>query len=115
MNHQPHTPSSAVDLAKAIAEVRQSEGQADLYAVVLASLAAQQAAQGHGCGCQHHAPAPAPQRGSVARPLAIGAGVVAGGCVLTGLFLAVALTAVAVGVSSVVLLILVRELRKGSK
>jgi hypothetical protein len=51
----------------------------------------------------------------VARPLAIGAALVAVGCVLTGLFLAVALTAMAMGVSSVVLLILVRELRKGSK
>jgi hypothetical protein len=47
--------------------------------------------------------------------LAIGAALVAVGCVLTGLFLAVALTAMAMGVSSVVLLILVRELRKGSK
>jgi hypothetical protein len=39
--------------------------------------------------------------------------VIVGGIVLTAMFLAVALTAVAVGVSSVVLLLLVREVRKG--
>ena len=63
------------------------------------------------CGCQHHhgpanVPAESPRR-SAARPLAIGAAIVVGGCVLTTLFLAVALTAVAVGVSSVVMLLVV--------
>jgi len=41
--------------------------------------------------------------------------VLGGGCVLVGLFLAVAVTAIAVGVSAPVVLKLVRELRKDSK
>lgn len=110
------TPQAAALVAAQAAVAKAEQDSQTLEIVRL--LLAQQAAQshgGHGCGCQSHGPAPAPQKGSAARPVAIAAGVVVGGCVLTGLFLAVALTAVAVGVSAVVLLLLVRELRKGTK
>jgi hypothetical protein len=107
----------STDLHQAIEEFKASE-LTELLVAALANrtAAAAPAHSAGGCGCHHQAapPAPAPApRGSVGRPLAIGAGIVVGGCVLTGLFLAVALTAVAVALSGVVLLILVRELRKG--
>lgn len=62
------------------------------------------------CSCQHgHQAPPRP----VGRPLAIGAAVTVGGCVLTGMFLAVALTAVAVAIGGIAVLFLLREYRKG--
>ena len=64
------------------------------------------------CACQHHGHT-APAGRPVARPLAIGGAVLVGGCVLTGLFLAVALTAVAVAIGGIAAMFLVREFRKG--
>lgn len=116
MSHEL-TPQAAA-LAAAMAAAEKASEQSGDYTAALLALALQNAAQapqGHGCGCQGHGHAPAPQRRSVARPLAIAGGVAVCGCVLTGLFLAVALTAVAVGLSGVVLLFLLREFRKGGR
>ena len=103
----------AADLQQAIADAKAREELAAIVAQVVAQLPAA-APAGTACGCQHHhsAPAPAAPR-SLARPLAVGGAVAATGCVLTGLFLAVALTAVAVAVGGVVVLFLLREYRKG--
>jgi hypothetical protein len=91
----------------------------DMIREAVAEMAAQQSAPAAPaapvpCGCQHHHPTPAPAAPrSLARPLAVGGAVAVTGCVLTGLFLAVALTAVAVAVGGVVVLFLLREYRKG--
>lgn len=60
-------------------------------------------------------PAPVPARASSGRWVAIGAGVIVGGSVLTALLLAVALVAVAIGIAAPVMLILVREVIRGGK
>jgi hypothetical protein len=109
----------AVDLHAAIQDAKADELSALLVRALqnLPAAAAPAAPAAPACSCQHHAPAVVPAGSarprSAARPLAIGAAIVVGGCVLTTLFLAVALTAVAVGVSSVVMLLVVKELRKG--
>ncbi len=102
----------AADLQKAIADAKASEELAALVAAVVRQLPAA-APAAPACSCQHHAPAPAPSRGSAARPLAIGAAVVCGACAFTALFLAVALASVGVAVGAVVLFLLVREIRRG--
>jgi hypothetical protein len=110
----------STDLARAIADAKATEDLAALVAAVVRQLPAAAAPAptptGSGCGCQHHGPANPPaqsRRPSTLRPVAIGAAVICGACAFTALFLAVALTAVAVGVSAVVMLLVVRELRRG--
>jgi hypothetical protein len=110
---------SATDLHKAIAEVKQQQELAALVAAVLQQLPAVAAPpaplqQHSGCGCQHGHPAVPTSRSSL-RPVAIGGAVVVGGCVLTAMFLAVALASVAVAVGALVAFLLVREVRKGGK
>jgi type VI protein secretion system component VasF len=109
---------SATDLHKAIAEVKQQQELAALVAAVLQQLPAVAApapapVAHHGCGCQQQHQVPAANRSL--RPLAIGGAVVVGGCVLTGMFLAVALASVAVAISAIVLYLLFREVKKGGK
>lgn len=101
----------STDLQKAIEDARATEDLAALVAAVVRQLPAA-APAAPACSCQHHAPAPAGHRSAV-RPLAIGAAVACGACAFTALFLAVALSAVAVGISAVVLFLLVREIRRG--
>ncbi|GAA3909193.1 hypothetical protein [Streptomyces lannensis] len=104
----------STDLTRAIADVRQAEAQAAQIAQILAVVQAAQAAQAApaapaACSCSHHAPA----RRSGGKTAAVVAAGAAGVCVLTGMFLAIALAAVAVGVSATVLYLLWREIRKG--
>lgn len=107
------------DLMKSPGEdARDAELQSARYAVMLATFQLQQlqqqTPQTPGCACHQQHRHGAPVRGrSVGRTLAVAGGVAVCGCVLTGLFLAVALTAVAVGVSALVMLFLVREIRRG--
>ncbi|MEW2267993.1 hypothetical protein ACGF5T_35930 [Streptomyces sp. NPDC047853] len=102
----------STDLTQAVADVRQAETQAAQLAQILAVMqAAQAATPAHGsCGCSTHAPAP---RRSAGRAAAWVAGGAACACVLTGLFLAVALVAVAVTVGGCIGYLLIREIRKG--
>lgn len=106
----------SADLQQAVLEARRQQELAALVAAVLQQLPAAAAPaplqQHSGCGCQHGHPA-APTSRSSMRPLAVGGAVVVGGCVLTGLFLAVALASVAITVSVLVAFLLVREVRKG--
>lgn len=104
----------STDLTQAVAEARQAEANSAQIAQILAVVQAVQAATpvpaAHtACGCSHH--------GSSGRSAGKVAAVVAGGaacaCVLTALFLAVALVAVAVTVGGCVSLLLIREIRKG--
>jgi hypothetical protein len=108
----------SADLHKAIAEVKEQQQLAALVAAVLQQLPAAAApapVQQHGgCGCQQQHGHQAAPRTNL-KPLAIGGAVVVGGCVLTGLFLAVALASVAITVSVLVAYLLVREVRKGGK
>lgn len=69
------------------------------------------APQEHGCGCGQHAPA----RGgwSAGKVAAAAVGGCAACAAAAGMFLAVALTAIAVAFGGLVLLLVVRELRKG--
>jgi ferric-dicitrate binding protein FerR (iron transport regulator) len=103
-------------LAQAVADARESEAQAAQLAQILAVVQAVQAATpaAHSpaaCSCSHGtAPAPRRSAGKVAAWVAGGA---ACACVLTGLFLAVALVAVALTVGFSVSYLLVREIRKG--
>lgn len=105
----------STDLQNAIIEAKRQQEFAALVAAVVQQLPATAApapVQQHvGCGCGHQA-APAAPRSNV-RPLVIGGAVLVGGCVLTGLFLAVALASVAITVSVLVAYLLVREVRKG--
>jgi uncharacterized protein involved in exopolysaccharide biosynthesis len=86
----------STDLTQAVADARQAETQAAQLAQILAVV---QAAQ-----------APRRSAGTVAAWVAGGA---ACACVLTGLFLAVALVAVAVTVGGCIGYLLIREIRKG--
>jgi hypothetical protein len=94
--------------AEAVAAAVQSDRYAEILAVVAAVQAVQAAPQPTGCGCT-----PAKPRRSAGQVAALAAGVCACVGVATAALLAVALVAVAVGVSAVVLLLLVRQLRKG--
>ena len=99
-------------LAQAVADVRAAEDQAAQIAQILAVVQAAQAAvpAPAACGCSTH---PAAPRRSARTTAAWVAGGTACACVLTGLFLAVALVAVAVTVGGCVGYLLVREIRKG--
>lgn len=105
---------SAVDIRQAVAAARESEAQAAQIAQILAVVQAVQAATpapaAHAaCSCSH-GKAGGRSTGKVAAWVAGGA---AACCVLTGLFLAVALTAVAVTVGGCVSYLLIRQIRKG--
>ncbi len=102
----------STDLTQAVADARQAETQAATIAQILAVVqAAQATTPAHGsCSCSNHAPAPRRSAGKTAAW--VGAAAVCG-CVLTGLFLAVALVAVAVTVGGCVSYLLIREIRKG--
>lgn len=103
----------STDLTQAVADARQAETQAETLAQILAVVqAAQAATPAHGsCSCSTHA-APAPRRSAGQTAAWVGGAVVCG-CVLTGLFLAVALVAVAVTVGGCIGYLLIREIRKG--
>ena len=106
----------SANLAQAVADVREAEGQAAQIAQILAVVQAVQAATpaAHSpaaCSCSTHNK-PRRSVGTVAAWVAGGA---ACACVLTGLFLAIALVAVAVTVGGCVSYLLVREIRKGGK
>lgn len=104
---------SATDLSKAIAEARAAEDQtariAEIVAVVQAAQAATTSAQPHhACSCS--TPKSGPSTGTVAAW-------VAGGCgaclVLTGMFLAISLVAIAVIVAAPIGYTLIRKIQKG--
>lgn len=104
----------STEIQRASADAVTAALQADRFAEILAVVAATQAAQAaapqhHGCGCQ----TPARPRRSAGEITAIAAGVCACVGVATAALLAVAVVAVAVGISAVVLLLLVRQIRKG--
>jgi ferric-dicitrate binding protein FerR (iron transport regulator) len=106
----------STNLAQAVAAVRESETQAAQIAQILAVLQAVQAATpaAHppaACSCSTQT-TPRRSTGKVAAWVVGGAACV---CVLTGLFLAIALVAVAVTVGGCVSYLLVREIRKGGK
>ena len=103
----------SANLAQAVADVRAAEDQSARIAEILAVVQAVQAAApaGHApaaCSCSTHAP-----RRSTGKVAAWVAGGAACACVLTALFLAVALVAVAVTVGGCVSYLLIREIRKG--
>jgi ferric-dicitrate binding protein FerR (iron transport regulator) len=103
----------SASLAKAVADARESEAQAQQIAQILAVVQAVQAATpapaAHAaCSCSH-----GKSRRSAGTVAAWVAGGAACACVLTGLFLAVALVAVAVTVGGCISYLLVREIRKG--
>ncbi|MFF4792307.1 hypothetical protein ACFY2M_21605 [Streptomyces sp. NPDC001276] len=100
------------ELSKASQDAIDAARQGERYAEILAVVAAvQQATPQHqqACDCRQQ---PVKPRRSAGELAVIGAGVCACVGVATAALLAVALAAVAVGVSAVVLLILVRELRR---
>ena len=104
----------STDLTQAVTDARQAEAQAAQLAQILAVVQAAQAAV-------PAAPAPAAcscSKGSVGgrsagKTLAVVAGGAACACVLTGMFLAIALTAIAVTVGGCIGYLLIREIRKG--
>lgn len=103
---------SAVDIRQAVADVRESEAQAAQIAQILAVVQAVNAAtpathSPAACSCSH-GKAGGPSAGKVAAWVVGGA---ACACVLTGLFLAIALTAVAVTVGGCVSYLLIRQIR----
>ena len=104
-------------LTQAVADAKQAEDQTAQFAQILAVVQAVQAATqaatapaAHGaCSCSHEKAG-----GRTARKTAAWiAGGAACACVLTGLFLAIALVAVAVTVGGCVSYLLIREIRKG--
>lgn len=101
-------------LAKAVAEARAAEANSEQIAQILAVVQAVQAAvpapAAHtACSCSHGTTS-SRSAGKVAAWVAGGA---ACACVLTGLFLAIALTAIAVTVGGCVSYLLIRQIRKG--
>ncbi|WSK58391.1 hypothetical protein OG460_31360 [Streptomyces albidoflavus] len=104
----------STDLAQAVTDARAAEAQAQQIAQILAVVQAAQAAApapaAHAaCSCSH-GKAGGTSAGKVAAWVAGGA---AACCVLTGLFLAIALTAIAVTVGGCVSYLLIRQIRKG--
>lgn len=104
----------SANLAQAVADARAAEANTDRIAEILAVVQAVQAAApapaAHtACSCSH-GKAGGSSAGKVAAWVVGGA---ACACVLTGLFLAVALVAVAVTVGGCVSYLLIREIRKG--
>lgn len=108
----------SASIAQAVTDARQVEDQAAQIAQILAVVQAVQAANPPAvhaaCGCSHGT-AGAPARRSAGTVAAWVAGGAVCACVLAGLFLAVALVAVAVTVGGCVSYLLVREIRKGGK
>ncbi|GAA3538853.1 hypothetical protein GCM10010233_65550 [Streptomyces pseudogriseolus] len=102
----------STDLTQAVADARQAETQAATIAQILAVVQAAQAATPApaACSCSTHAPAPRRSAGKTAAW--VGAAAVCG-CVLTGMFLAIALAAIAVTVGGCIGYLLIREIRKG--
>ncbi|MEV6332984.1 hypothetical protein [Streptomyces sp. NPDC051909] len=104
----------SANLAQAVADARAAEANTEQIAQILAVVQAVQAAApaptAHAaCSCSH-GKAGGRSTGKVAAWVAGGA---ACACVLTALFLAVALVAVAVTVGGCVSYLLIREIRKG--
>lgn len=100
------------EISKAAQEAADAARQSDTYAAVLAALkASQQPEHGHSCGCQRGRPSRS--RRSTGQILALTAAGCAACTVAVGMFLAVAVTAVAVSGSALVFLFVIRELRKG--
>lgn len=101
-------------LAQAVADVRAAEDQAAQIAQILAVVQAAQAAvpapAPAACSCSHGHDKPRRSAGTVAAWIAGGS---ACACVLTGLFLAVALTAIAVTTGGCISYLLLRQIRKG--
>jgi len=102
---------STVDIRQAITDAREAEAQAAQIAQILAVVQAAQAATptpaAHAaCSCSHGKAGAS--KGTVAAWIAGGA---ACACVLVGLFLAVALTAIAVTVGGCVSYLLIRQIR----
>ncbi|NEC27657.1 hypothetical protein G3I20_14075 [Streptomyces sp. SID8111] len=102
------------NLAQAVADARAAEANTEQIAQILAVVQAVQAAApapaAHtACSCSH-GKAGGRSAGKVAAWVAGGA---AACCVLTGLFLAIALTAIAVTVGGCVSYLLIRQIRKG--
>lgn len=107
---------SAVDIRQAVADARAAEANteqiAQILAVVQAVQAAAPASAAHGaCSCSH-GNAPRRSAGTTAAWVAGGA---ACACVLVGLFLAIALTAIAVTVGGCVSYLLIRQIRADRK
>lgn len=101
-------------LAQAVTDARQAEAQAAQLAQILAvvqavNAAAPATAAPAACSCSH---GKAGGR-SAGRTAAWIAGGAACACVLTGLFLAIALTAIAVTIGGCVSYLLIRQIRKG--
>lgn len=96
---------------QAVAEAREASAQADQLTLLTAALLAQTQQQ----GCQHHHAPPAPQRApmDLRKVAVIGGGVVVGGAVLTGMFLAIALCAGSLGLTAVVIRWLVKDMQRG--
>ncbi|MGW1071043.1 hypothetical protein ACWD4F_41920 [Streptomyces aureus] len=103
----------SANIAQAVADARAAEANTDRIAEILAVVQAVQAATqtpaAH-AGCSCSTPKAGGSAGKVAAWVAGGA---ACACVLTALFLAVALVAVAVTVGGCVSYLLIREIRKG--
>ncbi|WP_432159127.1 hypothetical protein [Streptomyces sp. bgisy153] len=105
----------SANLTQAVADARAAEANTERIAEILAVVQAVQAAAAPApaahaaCSCSTHGK-PRRSAGTVAAWVAGGA---ACACVLTGLFLAVALVAVAVTVGGCVSYLLIREIRKG--
>lgn len=104
----------SANLAQAVADARAAEANTEQIAQILAVVQAVQAAVPAPAA---HAACSCSTRGKPRRSAGTVAAWVAGGaacaCVLTGLFLAVALVAVAVTVGGCVSYLLIREIRKG--
>ncbi|MEU3148434.1 hypothetical protein [Streptomyces sp. NPDC006999] len=102
----------SANFTQAVADARQAEANSAQIAQILAVVQAVQAATpaAHSpaaCSCSH-GKAGGPSAGKVAAWVVGGA---ACACVLTGLFLAIALTAVAVTVGGCVSYLLIRQIR----
>ncbi|MFH9894397.1 hypothetical protein ACH4OQ_38450 [Streptomyces luteogriseus] len=100
------------DLTQAVTDARRAEDQAATIAQILAVMQAAQATTPApaACSCSTHAPAPRRSTGKTAAWVAGGA---VCACVLTGMFLAIALAAIAVTVGGCISYLLYREIRKG--
>lgn len=102
---------SATDLTKAIADARQAEDQTARIAEILAVVQAAQAPapQHAACSCSQ------PKSGgwSTGKTVAVVGGGAACACVLTGMFLAIAVVAAALIVCGPIGYLLMREIRKG--
>lgn len=103
---------STVDIRQAVADARDAEANTAQIAQILAVVQAAQAATPApaACSCSHGGHK---DRRSKGQTVALVAGGAACACVLTGMFLAIALVAVATIVAAPIGYLLVREIRKG--